>query len=173
MTLLFTGCTKQPPPNSPPEVALPPRLDSYFDNYCDYTGGLGIGVVPYHTYDYRFRQRLKTTHDPELKRLFVLQQLHRTVEVALDDFERGIVRTGKSSSRPLTLSEWQNSQRTIQTQIEDLATYGALTNFATATRDIFDPLDPSLDSSWIEELRGKLRRVTNAPAANNKGNGKD
>ena len=154
------------PPYPLPTATLPPRLDSYFESYCDYTGGLGIGFVPSHTYDYRFRQRLKTSKDPELKRLFVLQHLHEDVEFALDDFQQGIVKTGKSSSRVLTLSEWQSTQRSIQTQINDLAAYSAFTNFATAIRDPMDPADPSLDTSWIEELRERLRSVTSAPAAN-------
>jgi hypothetical protein len=167
VTLLFTGCSRPSPPSSQAAaVTLPPRLDSYFESYCDYTGGLGIGFDASHTYDYRFRQHLKTTHDPELKRLFVLQHLQRDVEFALDDFEKGIVRTGKTSSRPLSLSEWQDAQRNIQTQIDDLATYYTFTNFATVMRDPFDPPDPNMDSMWIDELREKLRNVTNAPAAN-------
>lgn len=162
-----SGCSKQPQQAaSSSTVVLPPRLDSYFEQYCDYTGGLGIEFVAAHTYDYRFRQHLKETHDPELKRLFVLQHLNRDVEWALDDFEKGIVRTGKTSSRPLTLSEWQDTQKKIQAQIDDLATYYAFTNYATTNRDPFDPPDPKLDSMWIEELRGKLQSVTNAPAAN-------
>jgi len=61
-------------------VSLPPRLDSYFEEYCDYTGNMGIGFVADHTWDYQFRHRLKTTTDPELKRLFVLQHLYADVE---------------------------------------------------------------------------------------------
>lgn len=144
---------------------MPARLDSYFESYCDYTGGLGIGFDPSHTYDYRFRQRLKTTEDPELKRLFVLQNLHRDVEFALDDFEKGIVQTGKTSSRPLTLSEWQSTRRNIQTQIDDLATYTTFTDFASVGRDPLHPNDPRLDSMWIDDLRGRLRSVTNTPTA--------
>src|SRR5688572_24750628 len=118
LLVTVSGCSKQPQQaTSSSTVALPPRLDSYFEQYCDYTGGLGIGFVATHTYDYRFRQRLKETHDPELKRLFVLQHLNRDVEWALDDFEKGIARTGKASSRPLTLSEWQDTQKKIQAQI--------------------------------------------------------
>jgi hypothetical protein len=164
--LVVAGCTAHSPTNSPPAVALPPRLDSYFESYCDEVGNLGIGFDPSHTYDYRFRQHLKTTRDPELKRLFVLQHLHRDVEFALDDFQRGIVRTGQLESRPLTPSEWRSTQQSIQTQIDDLAAYSAFTNFVSTARDPLDPSDPSLDKDWIEELRGKLRSITNAPASN-------
>ena len=169
LALVIAGCAAHSPPSSRPAATLPPRLDSYFESYCDYTGGLGIGFVPSHTYDYRFRQRLKTAQDPELKRLFVLQHLHRDVEFALDDFKRGIVRTGKSSSRPLTLLEWQSTQQSIQTQIDDLAAYSAFTNFVSTTSDPLDPPDPSLDRNWVDGLRGKLRSITNAPAANPQG----
>ena len=168
LALLFAGYTADRPPKSVRAVTLPPRLDSYFQDYCDYTGNLGIGFDASHTYDYRFRQRLKTTQDHELKRLFVLQHLYQDVEFSLDDFERGIVRTGQSSSRPLTVSEWQSMQRNIQTQIDHLAAYSAFTNFSIARHDPLDPVDLSLDSSWIEKLRGRLRGVTNAPAANNR-----
>lgn len=87
LLLLLAGCSPDQPRSLRPIAPLPEGLDSYFERYCDYTGGLGIGFVPSHTYDFRFRQRLKTTHDPELKRLFVLDHLHGEVEFALDDFQ--------------------------------------------------------------------------------------
>jgi hypothetical protein len=67
---------------------------------------MGIGFAGWDTYLYRFHQQLRTTSDPELKRLFVLANLHREVDLALDNFAMGIVIIGQSSSRPLTLSEW-------------------------------------------------------------------
>src|SRR5258707_13893174 len=92
LVLAASGCSKQPERvASSSVVALPPRLDSYFEQYCDYTGALGIGFAPSHTYDYRFRQHLKETRDSELKRLFVLQHLHQEVEFALDDFQKGVI----------------------------------------------------------------------------------
>jgi hypothetical protein len=53
-------------------------------------------------------------------------------------------------------SEWHDTQKKIQAQMDDLATYYAFTNFATMNCDPFDPPDPKLDLMWIEELRGKL-----------------
>lgn len=166
LLVAVSGCLKQGEQAvTPSTVVMPPRLDSYLEQYCDYTGSLGIGFDASHTYDYRFRQHLKATHDPEIKRLFVLQHLHRDVELALGDFEKGIIRTGKTSSRPLTLSEWQNKRKEIQAQIDDLATYSAFTNFATMDRDPLNPLNPKLDTMWIEELNGKLRGISNSQAA--------
>jgi hypothetical protein len=164
MVVAIGGCSQQPERVRSANASLPLGLDSYFERYCDYTGGLGIGFVPSHTYDYQFRQHLKATHDPELKRLFVLQHLHRDVEFALNDFKAGIRRTGKSSSQPLTFSEWQSTQERIRSQIDDLAIYVAFTNFASVQHDPFTRIDPNLDESWIDELRGTLRSVTNAPA---------
>jgi hypothetical protein len=165
---LLSGCATHPPHVSPDAAALPFRLDSYFEDYCDYTGSLGIGFEAWHTYDYRFRQHLKTTPDPELKRLFVLRHLFSDVESELRDFERGIVRTGKTSSRALTLSEWQSTQQRIQARIADLSAYSACTNISTVSADPMDRSDPALEASWVEELRETLRSITNAPAANQK-----
>ena len=169
LVVVASGCSKQPEQGAlPSTVVLPPRLDSYFEHYCDYTGGLGIGFNASQTYDYRFRQHLKDTHDPELKRLFVLQHLNFDVAIALGDFEKGVVRTGKASSRPLTLSEWQDTKKTIETQIDDLATYYTFTNYATTNLDSFDPPDPRMDSMWIQDLRRKFSSITNSPTANHR-----
>ncbi len=161
LILMALGCTTQR--TAPHSSALPPRLDSYFEQYCDETGNMGIGFAGWDTYLYRFHQQLKTTQDPELKRLFVLANLHREVELALDDFEKGIVMTGQSSSRPLTLPEWMSTRQSIQTRIDDLAAFSTFTNFAKASSGPLGHSDPSLDKDWVEELHGKLRSVTNAP----------
>ncbi len=165
---LSCGCSKPPATVSPP-VALPARLEEYFKQYCNDTGSLGIGFVAWHTYDYRFRQHLKQTQDPELKRLYVLRHLHGDVDWSLRDFEAGIIRTGKTSSRPLTLPEWQAARRRLLEQIEDLDAYAAFTNFVTISRDPFDHPDPVFERNWIEELRKKVSSITNAPEANNHG----
>lgn len=162
VTLLLVSCKSKPAPDSPSTVALPPKLDSYFEDYCDYTGSLGLWFDPSHSYDFRFRQELKKTRDPELKRLFVLQHLHEDVEFALNDFEKGIIATGKSSSRPLTPAEWQSSLRSIQAQIDDLTTFAAFTNFASDTRMRPGLADPGLDTRWIGELRERIRNASNA-----------
>jgi hypothetical protein len=169
LSLTLVGCSEKPPAAAPPpQVALPDRLQSRFEDYCDYTGDLGIGFVAWHTYDYRFRQYLKRTQDPELKRLYVLENLHRDTEHALDDLEKGIMRTGKASSRPLTAGEWQAARQRISEQIEDLAKYTAFTNYAVSTRDLLDSPDPHL-MFWIDDLRQVLSRITNAPGADPQG----
>lgn len=118
------------------------RLDDYFERYCDYTGGMGIGFVASHTYDFEFRQHLKTTKDAELRRLFVLQHLYEETDHDLDDFERGIVRTGKSSSRLMTAEERVSTRVSITTQVDDLSR--------------FDPGDPQRE---IAEFRERLGRA--------------
>src|SRR5437660_661255 len=133
LSAILLGCSgKTPPEKTAPvavQVALPDRLQSRFEGYCDYTGALGIGFLAWHTYDYRFRQQLKRTQDPELKRLYVLENLHRDTEAALDDLAKGIIRTGKTSSRPLTPAEWQAAYQRILQDVEDLAHYTAFTNY--------------------------------------------
>jgi hypothetical protein len=93
LCLVSIGCSQKPP--QAPSVALPNGLQSRFEDYCDYTGGLGIGFVAWHTYDYRFRQHLKRTQDPELKRLYVLENLHRGTAVAIDNLETDQMQTGR------------------------------------------------------------------------------
>src|SRR3954470_19429951 len=80
-------------------------LNRYFERYCDYTGNMGIGFVPSHTYDFAFRQHLKQTQDRELKRLFTLQRLSRDAEIAVDDFRKGVIDLGKGYTRPMTEEE--------------------------------------------------------------------
>jgi hypothetical protein len=118
------------------------KLDGYFERYCDYTGGMGVGFVASHTYDFEFRQHLKTTQDAELRRLFVWQQLYREVDFAISDFECGIVMTGKSSSRQMTAEERASTRLSIMERLDDLAR--------------FDTGDPQRE---IAEFRERLSRV--------------
>ncbi len=166
LALLLSGCATRSSGKRDGEVALPPRLDSYFEEYCDYTGNMGIGFDPDHTWDYEFRHRLKSTTDPELKRLFVLQSLYRDVQFALRDFGAGKIRTGQAQYRPLTPDEWIKTRQDIQRRIDDLTAYASFTNFTSSS---FDPMytpDLSLDLAWVGELMQQLRGITNAPAAN-------
>jgi hypothetical protein len=170
---LVCGCSKQPPtavtrlsPASSAATNLPPRLDYYFELYCDYTGQLGIGFVPSHTFDYRFRHQLKTTQDPELKRLYVLRHLHEELSGELARFEKGIKWTGLTSSRPLNSEEWQATMERIRQRLDDLAAYVAFTNYASKEFDPVDSLVKGLDSMWVEDLRQSFRSITNAHAVN-------
>jgi hypothetical protein len=126
---------------------------------------MGIGFDPEHTWDYRFRRRLKTTADPEIKRLFVLRHLYLEVKSDLRDFRAGTVRTGKASYRPITLGEWQKTREDIQRKIGDLTTYVSLTNFMSQSFDPLDSPESNSDSAWIQELSDDLRTISNAPPA--------
>ncbi|MFT5524599.1 MAG: hypothetical protein ACI9HK_002554 [Pirellulaceae bacterium] len=88
--------TTTPTPAEISKTTEDSRLQRYFERYCDYTGGMGIGFVASHTYDFNFRQHLKKTDDEELKRLFVLQHLYRDVDSSLRDYEEGRIRIGKT-----------------------------------------------------------------------------
>ena len=162
--LLF-ACTKHNQTGkSNAEVALPPRLQSYFEDYCGADGQLGIGFDASHTYDHRFRMRLSKTDDPELKRLYVLQHLHGEVEFGLENLKAGIKRTGLNSTRALTLDEWNKVREDLLVKINDLAAYSAFTNFATHEFDPRDRPDQYEDQRWLGELRQTFRSITNAPA---------
>src|SRR5262245_34729458 len=77
-------------------------LGRYFNDYCDYTGSLGIGFFPGPTYDYEFRQRLKKTTDMELKRLFVLKRLYIEAGQAISQFEMGLISVDRGETRKMT-----------------------------------------------------------------------
>jgi hypothetical protein len=116
------------------------RLQSYFERYCDYTGGMGIGFVASHTYDYQFRQHLKKTNDRELKRLFVLQHLYRDLDFAARDYQEGKIRIGKADYREMTDVEKLDAKKEINRILDDLAA--------------FDPEDPERE---IAKTREKLK----------------
>ena len=141
LALALYGCARQQ--DHPTSTVRDTKLDSYFDRYCDYTGGLGIGFAASNTYDFEFRQRLKTTQDAELKRLFVLQHLYRETDFAISDFERGIVMTGKSSRRQMTAEERNSTRLSITERLDDLAR--------------FDPGDPQREIAEFRERLSKAR----------------
>lgn len=116
------------------------KLDKYFERYCDYTGGLGIGFNASHTYDYKFRQLLKETKDAELKRLFVLQHLYRELDRAMGDYQRGEIRVGKVEYRKMTPAEMEQARKRLVEKLDDLAE--------------FDPDDPAHE---IAGNRSKLK----------------
>ncbi len=141
LALALYGCARQQ--DHPTSTVRDTKLDSYFDRYCDYTGCLGIGFAASDTYDFEFRQRLKTTQDAELKRLFVLQHLYRETDFAISDFERGIVMTGKSSRRQMTAEERNSTRLSITERLDDLAR--------------FDPGDPQREIAEFRERLSKAR----------------
>ena len=134
-----TGAFAQIAPSSaksgagvPPESAM---LQSHFERYCDYRGGLPIG-----SYDIKFRQQLKLTDDNELKRLFVLKHLYRDLDAAMRDFRVGEVRVGKVGYRVMTDAERVAARRKISKLLDDLKA--------------LDPTDPLL---IIESTRNYLK----------------
>jgi hypothetical protein len=116
-------------------------MNSYFEWYCDYVVGPGIGL-PASLYDYEFCQRLKTTRDTELRRLFVCQRLYRELDLVVSDFEQGIVTTGKESGRPMTPDERASMRVFVTERLADLSR--------------FDPEDPH---GKIAALRLRLSQL--------------
>ena len=117
------------------------RLDTYFAEFCDLTANLGIGFVASHTFDYDFRQRLKTTQDLELKRLYVLHHLYQQTEGDLRAYEDWEVQTGRTTRR-MTTDERKAARDTLIRKLSDLSS--------------FDPGDSCGD---IQEFKERLESV--------------
>jgi hypothetical protein len=141
LSLAHCCCGEEPAKPVAPST-LDAKLNARFEHYCDYTGNLGIGFVASDTYDYKFRQRLKATKDPELKRLFVLQHLYRGVGSGISTFEEGIVITGKNVSRKMTPQERASTRAEISKTLLELTE--------------LDPGDPERE---IAKLRDRLSRI--------------
>ena len=146
LALAFCGCTHTTPRREMPKADR--KLDDYFQRYCGYTGNLGIGFVASHTYDYKYRQRLARTEDPELKRLYVLYHLYEDVDNDISELEQGKIRIGKNEWRDMSQEERDVARAKIVVCIDDL------------TR--FDPGDPEGD---IGKFKGRLQEAVATPAA--------
>jgi hypothetical protein len=110
------------PKELPAEVSK--KLDKYFNRFCDYTGGMGIGFVSTHTYDLAFRQQLKKSQDPELKRFFVLKNLFVEIQFDIDEYQKGVKRVGKTEYQPLTPEEKTQARQQILETLHDLDAFG-------------------------------------------------
>ena len=89
---------------------------------------MAVGFVAWHTYDHKFRQRLKTTADPEMKRLFVLKNLYQRAGYDLALFEQGEIDLGKGMRRKMSPEERRATFARISRLLDDLM--------------LFDPDDP-------------------------------
>jgi len=116
------------------------QLNRYFWRFCDYTGGMGPGFVPSHTYEIEFRQKLKATKEPELKRLFVLWHLYREVDFQMRDYLAGEVPIGKSLTRKMTPQEKIAARNSLVEKVNFLAK--------------IDPKDPT---GWVARYRKQLK----------------
>lgn|GEM_PF-2867120 len=61
-TLALCGCASKHTHRT--SAVSDAKLDGYFERYCDYTGGLGIGFVASQTYDFEFLRRARTLLSP-------------------------------------------------------------------------------------------------------------
>lgn len=144
LTWALAGCNSE---NEEEAVALSsgephPKLQSYFERYCDDDDSLGVGFVAWHTYDHRFRQQLKKTGDTELKRFFVLRNLYQATGYATHLFEEGVIEVGKGMRREMTPEERTAVLARISGLLDDLA--------------LFDPEDSEGD---IAEFRKRLENT--------------
>jgi hypothetical protein len=148
----MVGCAESPPEQSPAAHAastdfyfgVPPgsSLDDYFQAECRTPGNLGIGFLASHTYLYTFQQRLGTTKDRELERLYVLYHLYGDVEEVIQDLENGKIRVTTHERRPISAEEAKETAKDLEGRIIDLSR--------------FDPGDPEKE---ISRDRERLQRI--------------
>lgn len=77
----------------------------YLMQFANYTGGMGIGFSPKHTYDYGFRQAVLKSKDEELQRAFILQNLPFRISSILNDLKNNQKMIGKTQYLDLTPDE--------------------------------------------------------------------
>ena len=74
----------------------------YLDRFANYTGNMGIGFVPEHTFDYDFRQAILRSKDESVQKAFILHALPSELEGILDTLKSGRKMIGKGQYRNLT-----------------------------------------------------------------------
>jgi len=115
----------------------------YLKQFANYTGGMGIGFVPEHTYDYGFRQAVLKSKDEELQRAFILQKLPFQISSILNDLKKNQKMIGKAQYRDLTPDE---RAKLVQSFEECMSLLRKLDNkksehFCSAYREAFDEIE--------------------------------
>jgi hypothetical protein len=143
------GCAEAPLDRSAARVpitnyAVPAgsTMDQYFQGDCAQAGNLGIGLVASHTYLYKFQERLATTKDRELKRLYVLYHLYNDLDHDIFDLEQDRVLIGMAEWRKMTPTEREAAPLGIAQRVVDLRS--------------FDPGDPEGEIERFEQRLQKL-----------------
>ena len=77
----------------------------YLTEFANYTGGMGIGFVPEHTYDYNFRQTILNSKDESIQKAFILYKLPYRISWILNDLKKNHKMIGKQIYRDLTPKE--------------------------------------------------------------------
>ena len=159
VALLMFGCSRGVQHTPPKDHPMPDRFDHYLQGYADALDNRDIGGSPRDTYHYRIRQQIKKSDDPELKRVYVMYEMHMSLNQSIRHFEEGIVMTGQDSSRCMTPDEWQTKRQELLARVNDLAAYTAFTNYQTRTPDIMDESTFEKEVEWVEELRQRIDKA--------------
>jgi|GEM_PF-4191276 len=77
----------------------------YLHSFANYRGGLGIGIVPQHTYDFALRQAVLKSKDENVQRAFILKNLPARIDSLLWQLESNRAWTGKTTYRQMTPAE--------------------------------------------------------------------
>ena len=114
----------------------------YLREFAGYTGGMGIGFVPEHTYDYRFRQAVLKSKDEVVQKAFILQKLPFHISSILADLKNNQKMIGKAQYRELTPEERTALIESFEESMKLLEKLDANKNkyFYKKYRDAFDAI---------------------------------
>jgi hypothetical protein len=135
--LCLVGCSSNKKEVVAHDEPLPPKLEEYFIRYCGYVSP-GTGIVGWETFDYRFRQQLTETEDPELIRLYVIYEMFIEFGHEVRLLEEGNKRVGKVEYMPLSWEEKQKVRSQLLEQITDLKRFISFTDYATPLDGLYD-----------------------------------
>lgn len=150
---------------------MPDRFDHYLQGYADALDNWDTGGSARDTYHYRIRQEIKKSNDPELKRVYVMYEMHVSLNESIRCFEKGIIMTGQTSSRRMAPDEWRTIRQNLLVQVSDLSAYTAFTNYQTRMPDVMDNSNLGREREWVEQLRQRIDKVKEPPNKSQEGIG--
>ena len=131
----------------------------YLEKFANYTGGMGIGFVAEHTYDYNFRQAVLRTKDEGIQRAFILQKLPFLISEILRDLEKNQTMIGKGEFRDLTPEERTKRIQSFEECMKLLQELEANNNehFYQSYRNAFDAIQTKRRSQDAGKKGRKIR----------------
>lgn len=130
--LLLLGCTIS-------RADLTAVEKKYLDELANYTGNLGIGFVPEHTFDYGFRQAILHSKDEDVQRAFILHRLPRELDRIISTLRSGKKMTGKGQYENLS----EEDKKTLFARFEECMA-------------LMQKLDGGKNKHFYTEYRSKL-----------------
>lgn len=131
----------------------------YLVMLANYTGGMGVGFVPWRTYDYNFRQAVLKSKDEGIQRAFILQKLPMRIDDILYDLKKNQTTIGKTEHRDLTPEERTKLIQSFEECMKLLQELDAnkYEHFYQAYRDAFDAIQTKRRSQDAGKEGRKIR----------------